>query len=51
MLLEAQEHGLLIDSECAKLILGCTKPVSERFMPEYVLPDNEAPRHESLRGG
>jgi uncharacterized protein (DUF2235 family) len=50
MLVEAQQYGLLIDGERAKLVLGYTKPVPERFIPDYVKPDNETPKHESLCG-
>jgi uncharacterized protein (DUF2235 family) len=50
MLVEAQQNGLLIDADQAKVVLGCTKPVPEHFMPDYVRPDNDALRHVSLRG-
>ena len=49
MLFEARQHGLLMDENAVKLVLGGTKPVPEPFMPDYVEPSYKTPPHESLR--
>jgi uncharacterized protein (DUF2235 family) len=51
MMLQAEEAGLLIDAARAATILGNTKPVPEKFMPDFVPPDNAMPWHDSLHGG
>ncbi len=50
MLQEAETAGLQIDATRARLVLGGTKPVPEKFIPDFVPPDNTADWHNSLHG-
>jgi uncharacterized protein (DUF2235 family) len=50
MLLEAEAAGLLVDAAKANVVLGQTKPVPEKFMPDYMPPSNAMRPHDSLHG-
>jgi hypothetical protein len=50
MLLQAEAAGLLVDPARARMVLGYSKPLPEKFLPDYVPPDNSRPPHNSLHG-
>jgi len=50
MLLEAGTAGLLVDPARARMVLGYSKPLPEKFLPAYVPPGNSLPPHNSLHG-
>lgn len=49
MLHEAAAAGLKVDKEKAAIVLG-KEPRTQTWMPEYVSPNPDAGKHESLRG-
>jgi uncharacterized protein (DUF2235 family) len=50
MIAEAVKAGLEIEMDNGRKVLGEPNSVSIRGLPDYVLPDNNAPLHDSLNG-